>query len=107
MGKINILVNNKNYTFMCNDGEEDKIQSAASIFNSKLDKLKASNPHSSLDLLMIITIIEIQNQLSELETLQKLSMNMHKDEGNNLFEQISFGISKIKQLTQKLQNDKS
>ena len=107
MGKINIFINNKNYNFMCNDGEEDKIQSAANIFNTKLDKLKADHPNSPLDLLMIITIIEIQNKLSELETLRDKSIKMDKEEGNNLLEQISVGVSKIKQLTEKLQNVKN
>ena len=105
MGKINIFVNNKNYTFMCNDGEEEKINIAAANFNNKLDKLKASNPSSPLDLLMIITIIEIQDTLSELEALQENAIKMNREEDDNLFQQISVGISKIKQLTQKLQND--
>lgn len=63
MAIVTLAISGKNFQIACNDGEEERLQSAASILSNKMDHLKSASPKASAELLLIMCALGFQDEV--------------------------------------------
>ncbi len=80
MAVVTVAINGKNFQLACNDGEEGRLKSAASILSGSIDTLKATSPRAGADLLLIMCALGLQDQVETLNRKLEQIGNPKEDE---------------------------
>ncbi len=66
MAVVTIVINNKPYQIACGDGQEEKVQKAASSISEKISQLKSSSSSAPIDLLLVMIALGLQDEVASL-----------------------------------------
>lgn len=78
MSIVTITLNNKNFQLFCNDGSEEQLHHLVAQVNEQIAEIKSVNSSASYELLLVMTVLSLQNQIQTLS----LKLNTSKDEKN-------------------------
>ena len=96
MKNIKITINQKEYLLSCDPSEEKKIHYIAENFNNRLNKIKSNNPSFSLDFVMVVAILEIENLLEDAKKQKETSQEKHQLQKENFDSSVKEIISVVK-----------
>ena len=76
MAIVTLAISGKNFQIACNDGEEERLKSAANTLSSRIDNLKGSNVKANSELLLIMCALSLQDEVVTLrDKLTKMGDN--------------------------------
>ena len=100
---VTININNRNFKLSCSEGSEELLHSLAVTISDKVAQLKATNQSATFDLLLVLTVLSLQEEVHNLQNkLNTLSGADNKNEQEQFSETLSSIASYLETLAQKL-----
>ena len=104
MAIVTITLNNKNFQLYCNSGEEEKLLFLANKLNEKISEIKAVNPAASFDLLLVITLLNAQSEITHLANkIESNSLQKNSQDEEKFAETLSTIASYLENLARKME----
>lgn len=100
MAVVTLVISGKNFQIACNDGEEERLQSAASVLSSKMDHFRSTSPKASTDMLLIMCALGFQDEVLTLR--EKLSKMGDTGEDEKVAETLSTIAGYLESLAKKV-----
>jgi len=66
MSIVTVTLSNKSFQLYCNSGEEELLLSLAAKLDNKITEIKLVNPNASFELLLVMSALNSQAELSTL-----------------------------------------
>ena len=96
---VTVTINHKHFQIACNPGEEHLLEHAASELAGKIEQLKEFSPKASLELLLIMCALGLQDENTELRSKVGCTTN---SEDIKLSETLSTVAGYLEELAKKI-----
>lgn len=101
MAVVTIVINNKPYQIACSDGQEEKVQLAATSLSDKISQLKSGSSSAPIDLLLVMIALGLQDEVTSLR--EKLARGVNPEaEDAKVAETLSTIAGYIETIAQKM-----
>lgn len=67
MAAVTIVINDKHFQIVCNDGDEERLKAAGSLLSTKVEHFKSTNPKATTEFLLVISALGIQDEVTNLQ----------------------------------------
>jgi len=103
MSIVTITLSNKNFQLYCNNGEEEELLSLAAKLNNKITELKAVNPAASFELLLVMTLLNCQAEITNLtDKFEKNSLHKNNQDEEKFAETLTTIAGYLENLARKM-----
>lgn len=100
MAIVTLAISGKHFQIACNDGEEERLKSAAAILSDRIDHLKSASPKAGSELLLIMCALGLQDEVATLR--DKLAKAGDSGEDERVAETLSTIAGYLESLAKKV-----
>ncbi len=100
---VTIKLHNKSFQLACNEGAEEQLFNLAKLLNERIEEVKKGSPAASFELSLVITALDLQEQVQILSAHNKNIAGEKVDyEEEKLAETLSTIASYLESIAQKI-----
>ena len=104
MSIVTVTLGNKSFQLYCNSGEEEELLSLAAKLNNKITEIKLVNPTASFELLLVMSALNSQAELSNLTNkLEKTTLQKNPQDEEKFAETLTTIAGYLENLARKME----